>query len=113
MTGPGSRFLSALHLPVQQRTSYTELSEPLRAELPDKSARPQTRRTLTRTPRRLAVWLGSRGAAVKDGEGLVVLDARNLALLLRQEGRGRVFFAGHPVPQSGAAGSAGRGAERI
>lgn len=57
--------------------------------------------------------LGPRGAAVEDGEGLVVLDARNLALLLRQEGRGRVFFAGHPVPQSGAAGSAGRGAERI
>jgi hypothetical protein len=45
------------------------------------------------------VWLRPGGAAVQDGEGLIVLDARNLTLLLRQEGRGRVFFAGarHPV----------------
>lgn len=64
----------------------------------------------TWNPRRLAVRLGSGGAAVQDGEGLVVLDARNLALLLRQEGRGRVLFAGHSVPQGGTASG---DAERI
>lgn len=59
--------------------------------------------------------LGPGGAAVQDGEGLVVLDARNFALLLRQEGRGRVFFAGagHSVPQRGTARGANRGAEWI
>ena len=54
--------------------------------------------------------LGSGGAAVQDGEGLVVLYARNLALLLRQEGRGRILFAGHSVPQGGTASG---DAERI
>lgn len=114
MTGPGSRFLLELFLnpPVRQET---RVHDPLWTEFLHKPSWPKRGRTLTRTPGRLAVRLGPGGTAVQDGEGLVVLDARNLALLLRQEGRGRVFFAGtgHPVPQRGAAGSAGRSAERI
>lgn len=104
-----ARFLFALlNLPDGEVRRATELSDPLWAEFPSSASAPKAP-ALTWNPRRLAVRLGS-GAPPSRMAKASSFSMPAISLLLRQEGRGRVLFAGHSVPQGGTASG---DAERI